>query len=272
MEKFRAALSALRQPEYTGENRCGACTLVNLGLAFIGTAVSKRHSRTLGAVVGMGSVALIYFRGYLMPYTPELTKRHLPDSILRYFDHHEASVPTPDRSEPVDSDAEHDPLEVLVELGVVEPCAEVDDLCLDSAFKQQWTREGAAITDQAPTELVALLYEHDDAVSATVSDQSVTIHRGGTDLAQWPSTTAVAADLEAARALQDHVPGWTAYPPVAKHRVHAALRVFLEECPACQTALEPSEDTVESCCMSYPVYAIECEACASTLLEQPVVS
>lgn len=101
------------------KNRCGACTLVNLGLALIGTAVCRRYSKTLGAVVGLGSVALIFLRGYLVPSTPELTKRYLPDSILRYFDHHEALVPTSARSEQIDAAAEHDPLEILVELGVV---------------------------------------------------------------------------------------------------------------------------------------------------------
>jgi hypothetical protein len=38
-----------------------------------------------GAVVLVASLSAIYLRGYLVPGTPELTKRHAPGRLLRLF-------------------------------------------------------------------------------------------------------------------------------------------------------------------------------------------
>jgi len=75
----------LRQPEYTGENRCEPCTVLNLVIAAVLGSVIARKSR-LGGLLAVGiSVALIYLRGYLVPGTPALTKRYLPPEVLRWF-------------------------------------------------------------------------------------------------------------------------------------------------------------------------------------------
>ncbi|OAQ53128.1 hypothetical protein HTG_09860 [Natrinema mahii] len=75
----------LRQPEYTGDNRCEPCTVLNLVIAAILGSIVARKSR-LGGLVAVGvSIALIYFRGYLVPGTPTLTKRYLPPAVLRWF-------------------------------------------------------------------------------------------------------------------------------------------------------------------------------------------
>jgi hypothetical protein len=82
---IRELLETVRQPEYTGENRCPPCTVVNVLLAAaLGSLVSRR-SKPAGAAVTAVSVGLIYLRGYLVPGTPELTKRYLPPSVLRWF-------------------------------------------------------------------------------------------------------------------------------------------------------------------------------------------
>lgn len=78
-------IDRLEQPEYTGENRCGACTAVNLLLAAALAALLGRRNRALGLLAFVGSAALIYLRGYLVPGTPELTKRYLPPSVLALF-------------------------------------------------------------------------------------------------------------------------------------------------------------------------------------------
>lgn len=78
-------IERLEQPEYTGENRCGACTAVNLLLAAALAALLGRRNRALGLLAFVGSAALIYLRGYLVPGTPELTKRYLPPSVLALF-------------------------------------------------------------------------------------------------------------------------------------------------------------------------------------------
>jgi hypothetical protein len=74
-----------RQPEYTGENRCEPCTVLNLVIAMMLSSVVARKSKFGGAVVFGISVGLIYLRGYFVPGTPKLTKRYLPPEILRWF-------------------------------------------------------------------------------------------------------------------------------------------------------------------------------------------
>src|SRR6056297_2692903 len=75
----------LRQPKYTGENRCEPCTVLNLSIAAVGSSLIARKSR-LGGLLAIGiSIALIYLRGYLGPGTPTLTKHYLPSAVLRWF-------------------------------------------------------------------------------------------------------------------------------------------------------------------------------------------
>ncbi|QCS44208.1 hypothetical protein [Natrinema versiforme] len=75
----------LKQPEYTGENRCEPCTVLNLGIAAVVSTAIARKSRVGGLLAAGISIALIYLRGYLVPGTPTLTKRYLPPEVLRWF-------------------------------------------------------------------------------------------------------------------------------------------------------------------------------------------
>ncbi|MDQ2050303.1 hypothetical protein RBH26_07370 [Natronolimnohabitans sp. A-GB9] len=75
----------LKQPEYTGENRCEPCTVLNLAIAAVVGSVVARKTK-LGGLLAIGvSIGLIYLRGYLVPGTPTLTKRYLPPEVLRWF-------------------------------------------------------------------------------------------------------------------------------------------------------------------------------------------
>lgn len=76
----------LRNPEYTGDNRCLPCTVVNLFLAVVLAVLVALVTPLLGAVILFASVATIYLRGYLVPGTPVLTERYLPDWILALFE------------------------------------------------------------------------------------------------------------------------------------------------------------------------------------------
>jgi|AntDeeMetagen134_2_1112570.scaffolds.fasta_scaffold00809_4 hypothetical protein len=64
-------IDKLRQPEYTGENRCTPCTAVNVAIATAGgTLVAKAKSPVLGTAAFGVSLGTIYLRGYLVPGTP----------------------------------------------------------------------------------------------------------------------------------------------------------------------------------------------------------
>lgn len=84
-------IDALRRPEYVGENRCLPCTVVNVAIAVAGSAlIGARSRRRRGGLLALGalagSLAAIYLRGYLVPGTPWLTKRYLPERALAAFD------------------------------------------------------------------------------------------------------------------------------------------------------------------------------------------
>ena len=93
-DRDQSTVDALRQEEYIGENRCLPCTAVNVILGAVvaligGAAVKRALGRTAGRLTALILAgvfgALIYLRGYLVPGTPELTKRYLPQPVLKLF-------------------------------------------------------------------------------------------------------------------------------------------------------------------------------------------
>lgn len=126
MSTFSALISRLRRPEYTGENRCIPCTVVNVAItATVGVVVTGALWSAGPAValpVGTGVVAvglaLVVLRGYVVPGTPALTRRYLPDRVLAKFDKRpmttagvgvaSATAPVAERAADVDADGNAD--------------------------------------------------------------------------------------------------------------------------------------------------------------------
>lgn len=163
-----------RRPEYTGENRCEPCTVLNLIIAIIFSSVVARKSKFGGTVAFGISVGLIYLRGYFIPGTPTLTKRYLPSEILQWFgkdpdlelasgfggdekatpsstdDYSQSSAQsTPSKTdesanseiEPnvYESNTSGDDLETLfLNYGILKPNSEGDDLILNDDFEERW--------------------------------------------------------------------------------------------------------------------------------------
>ena len=174
MSVARKALERVRRPEYTGENRCTPCTATNLAVTAVvavGLAVLLVPAALAFAALGVGS---IWLRGYLVPGTPELTKRYFPDWLLAKFDKRPEPEP-----EPIPDEA-FDPESVLLEAGVVEPCEGVDDLCLTAGFEADWSDRMDALEDE-------------DALRAGLADQldleteGVTFDSFGDS--HWPTRT-----------------------------------------------------------------------------------
>ncbi|MDG5760682.1 hypothetical protein QA600_15200 [Natronococcus sp. A-GB1] len=302
----------LRQPEYTGENRCTPCTVLNLAIAgAIGAAVARRSRIAAAAVVG-ASTAAIYLRGYLVPGTPELTKRYLPEPVLRLF----GKTPEPEirgglvagesradetGTEPgaVDSETDSDvdepdavstatdtgdasdrpqppePETYFLEEGIVEPCEEIDDLCLTESFESAWSDEIDRIdadalegTDAAR----ALGFDAEDGAFEITGHggDARTLRRDGRLLGKWPSRAALVADVTAARVLESWDSDWTDYDPRARGELLNSLRLFLETCPTAGGEVVMGEETVESCCRSHDVIAITCAETDERLFEYPV--
>lgn len=245
-----------RQPAYTGENRCTPCTVLNTLIAVVLSALTAVVLTPVAGVLVFGStVGAIYFRGYLVPGTPELTKRYLPDRVLRWFGKGPELL---EPGETVDVEA------YLVEVGAVED-GDGDGLVLTDSFQTAWQ---AAIEDvgEHPVEAVGELLELAEPGIETRSDVCL-VTDGGMAAADWPSEAALVADLGGVHELAARDPHWAGREYAVQGRILAGLRVFAERCPACGGTPELGEETVESCCRRADVFTYGCQNCGARLLE-----
>lgn len=59
--------------------------MLNIALAAVTAAALGRRSRSAGVATLVAALGLVYLRGYLVPGTPTLTRRYLPDRVLAAF-------------------------------------------------------------------------------------------------------------------------------------------------------------------------------------------
>jgi hypothetical protein len=268
-------LARVRQPEYTGPNRCLPCTAVNTVIAFGLAAVTAAAGTIVvtplvGAGAGIGVFALsgvaIYLRGYLVPGTPELTKQYFPPWLLAWF----GKSPT-EEYDPVQTEQGIDPEATLVAAGALAECEEGTDLCLTDDFRRAWRAELDALETGANRDrLLELLavdtgdVEYEDfggAFRAQVDGQIV-----GT----WESEAAFLADLAAARIFDRRDPNWSDYSVAVRGQLLNGLRLFVDTCPSCGGEPTFGAETVQSCCSSFEVAAVTCPDCEARLFESPV--
>ncbi|MFC7214264.1 hypothetical protein ACFQO4_09260 [Saliphagus sp. GCM10025334] len=276
-------IDRLRQPEYTGENRCTPCTAVNVVIAGVLAIAVGAVVPLAGIAVFAASAFAIYVRGYLVPGTPALTKRYFPDWLLAKFDKAPAGYGLETDSDPdLDSTAGHgpDPIheretrltpeETLLEANVVEPCVDEDDLCLREDVRREWHERMDVVRDGDRTQQLGPLLEADPdeiEVSGERPDDPVVVRVDGYVAARWESDAALVADLAGLEVLAERVPGWESLPADQRSQLASGLRAFIDTCPACGGSISIDAETVESCCRSYEVYAITCDDCEARLLE-----
>ncbi|WP_415379115.1 hypothetical protein [Halosimplex sp. TS25] len=301
MARTRSPLDRLRRPEYTGENRCLPCTILNVAIASVGTTLLAAWLTAAGyptAALWVGtallavSLAAIWLRGYLVPGTPTLTKRYLPASVLAAFG--KAPPDSPDGIEAgagrdgqtersaatsaetadatVDPDAaESLDVEALLERAdAIEPCRG-DDRCLTDEFARAWREETDAVREAENLSpwLEQLGLEGGDVATMDRGGAfavDVNTRRVGT----WASRPAFEADLAAGSLLADRVAEWESLPAHARGQVCNGLRIFLETCPGCGGPVSFGTETVESCCSSRTVAAVTCDDCDARVFESPV--
>ncbi len=281
MSASGGVLARLRQPEYTGENRCLPCTAVNAVIAVTlaivaGVALVLAGGTPPGVGLAVGllilgvSGAAIYLRGYLVPGTPRLTKRYLPERVLALFGK------TPDHVERDGSDAtgaEFDPEQALVAAGALTECADRDDLCLTDGFRADWTAAIDGVREDAAgrEELLTALDVEDGEVTYEEYGEAFRARVDGTLAGRWESRAAFLADVGAARVLTERHPGWERLGIRERSQLLDGLRLFLESCPACGATPEFGTQTVESCCTSHQVAAVSCPDCGARLFESDPV-
>lgn len=261
----RHAVAALRQPEYTGENRCLPCTVLNVVLvAAAGVAAGVWVAPLAGIAVVAVGLGLVYIRGYVVPGTPLLTRRFLPDSVLAYFEHGDPGPTT----QATRGDGEFDPEAELLEAGALTPCADRDDLCLVSLFRTSWRAEmvpAAKDLDEAVHRILPDSF--DDPVNVGFRGNAVVTQVAGTTVAEWPSRAAFVADAAGAAALAETDLKWADRGFAERTKLLGGLRLWLDQCSVCDGQVELREGTVESCCRSVEVVEASCTSCGARIFE-----
>lgn len=260
-----------RRPEYTGPNRCLPCTAVNAVLAIAAAAAVVGLATVAGAglavaggagaVVLVGAAASIYLRGYLVPGTPRLTKRYLPDRVLGWFDKRPEPGPTP---------AEFDIEGLLVGAGIVVDDPALDDVRLDPDFDADWWTAIRRFRENGDLDaaLADFIDVPEDRVTVSVHRQGVDVTVDGGRVGRWESEPAARADMAAAGLLADRIDGWAAIEVQHRSSVLHGLRIFLERCPRCEADLDFTDREVRvGCCKLYDVDVLTCTDCGAAICE-----
>lgn len=265
--RIQSVLDTIRQPEYTGDNRCIPCTVVNIAIMVVICVVLAVWMWPVAigfAVIALASIAL---RGYLVPGTPTLTKRYLPDRVLAVFDKGPTQTTAVDPDETAAVDAE----QILLKSDAVEPCEDIDDICLTPSFRKAWyDRMDTIVEMETEREALAESLDTEGEIEFVDHGEAFAAHIDGRSVGQWESRAAFIADLAAARELSNWIDAWETLDVTEQGTVIRGLRVFVETCPSCDGPVVPSQETVESCCREHTVVAIACESCDARIFESTV--
>lgn len=244
----------LRREEYVGEDRCWACTVVNVVIVGVIAVVLVPLSGPAALVVFIGGLAPVYFRGYLVPRTPTLTKQYLPTRVLAMFGKQPLSVP---RTENADT--------WLLSQGLIRKTSD-GDLTLDSAFESSVCSVEPPVS---PPESLArdILELPPTAGSFTEQRGRYTLSQDGDPVAAWPSELALVADFQGKTALSKRYTGWAEYSPAKIAAVLRSLRATADKCPQCDAPTEYDRTTHETCCASVTVERLACPRCDEALVE-----
>ncbi|MFB6109219.1 MAG: hypothetical protein ABEJ82_10365 [Haloplanus sp.] len=261
MSALTESVGRFRNPEYTGENRCLPCTVVNLAIAAVVSGGVALVSAPAAVVVLLVSLAAIYARGYLVPGTPTLTKRYLPDPVLRWFD----------KESGTDVDVESMEIEtLLVDAGAIAECRAGTDLCLTDGFRAAWFDRIESLRAADEDDVGGLfdcLDVDGEAVSVSPRGDAYEAYVGDVRVGQWESRAAYLADVAAEAELRARYRPWTQFGFEERTEVLGALRLWLDRCPGCDGPVTLGEETVESCCRSIDVIAATCNDCGSRVFE-----
>jgi hypothetical protein len=255
-----SVLDALKRPEYTGERRCTACTVVNAGLVVLLAGLTSLFWLPGGLLVLALGAALVALRGYVVPYTPVFAPK-LVAMLPVTFGPHEGVRRSDDLTETDRSGEEL--LGTLVEAGVLVGDA---DLYLDDDFREDWHAEMRRLREADPEELAASV-AREAPLEARGTSSADGVRLDGDGWTRWLTRLRAIADAAAVAALTDR--------GLDRDLAAAAanpLRLFLDTCPACGG--EVIETTQSNCCggtmgmydrPDKPVLA--CDDCGSLVYE-----
>ncbi|MDS0221561.1 hypothetical protein NDI54_09390 [Haloarcula sp. S1AR25-5A] len=268
-------LDALSDESYTGENRCWPCTVLNLGLVGLLALFLRARERSLASLlVAVVGVAVIYLRGYLVPYTPAFAPRlvagsPIPDEWFHRASAHRESPSedvTHEESESLADDVELDGETVFGELsaaGVIE--VEDEQLFLSEGVDTAWHERMDELAEHSLEDLSATLQSslpQIDHAEPYVDDAEWVVL--GSDPGELLARPVAVAELAAYEVLSE---------PLTDERLTVAgteaFRMFLDSCPVCNSELV--ESSTVSCCGGHlgprqdPDETLVCPTCEQRL-------
>ncbi|QLK25660.1 hypothetical protein HYG81_16485 [Natrinema zhouii] len=251
-------LARLEQPAYTGENRCLPCTAVNVVIAItLAIGIGVATTALVGAFALTVFLGLIRLRGYLVPGTPTLTRRYLPDRVLAMFGKSPSDTLTVETVSP-------DTLESVLTATTV-ATEQGDGIRLTPSFRQQWNERLSRDGDpESRSDAVRSMLGADEI--RRLGDASYVLD--GRKQVRWESTAALAADVAAAAELRTRLEGWDALEVDERRDLLTGLRLLRDRCPACDSGVTTTAERLEHCCRR-PRVGIRsvCEACDRPLVE-----
>lgn len=246
----------VRQPAYTGDNRCLPCTILNGIITVVLAVVLGWVWVPAGVTMLVLGVAAITLRGYLIPGTPTLTRRYLPPRVAAWFGKDE-----PDRSIPAPVDMG----KFLVEKGIIEPGQA--DLRLTDTFGETVSSMADRTSDPSLEE-VASLFDATSKELSVITEDPPQFDVAGIHY-RWPSEAGLVVDLALDAALETHVDHWSDYGTNFRVSVIETLRPFITECPVCGGPVELTPDAGASpetetlagacACCERQVYALDAD-------------
>ena len=255
-----SSLEALRRPDHTGDRRCWPCTVVNVAIVVVVAAVLGRRRRALGLAVAALGAALVYLRGYVVPYTPTVAPNLVAASPLpdAWF-HTETTPPGIEREEGEAGDeglggAEavdgEQVLETLLAGGAL--TVDGDAVDLDPDFAEAWHEEMHLLADLDTEALADATFDVAHASEMSVFDGDGDPHewvvlsdgRESFEGRTWLSRPVAIAETAAVRALEAYLDD-----EGTRRAAAGPLRMFLTECPDCGADLR--EKSAASCCGGY---------------------
>jgi len=249
-----------KQPEYTGDNRCLPCTVLNTAIAIVLSVAVALVSVPAAVLVFVACVVVITFRGYLVPGTPTLVQ-YLPDRV------HDAIGPEHARDTGTDAEVSLDVEQALTSAGVIRECADADDLCLTDAYREAFHEQIERLQDERlqRERLAASLSVDPDEVRFDKRDSRFDVFVGDVRAGGWRSKAAFLTDLASEQLLSSWLDrDWEALPAQDRTQLLVALRTFVETCPDCGGDVVPDEDVVRSCCrddiVSVTTTCVDCGA------------
>lgn len=159
-----------------------------------------------------------------------------------------------------------------MEAGIVEECADSDDICLTDELETSWLRNLRSFRAESPTpsELATLLGMDSNTIEVEEHEDAFIAYEKEVHLAQWESQAAYVTDMAAVSPLRTRIDGWEELGPVYQSRVLYGLRAMLPSCPSCGGTITAGERRVDSCCRSFEVIATQCADCGVRLFEVEV--